>query len=426
MKDFPVLENTFIFFVYICINNKHKKKRHKKQIPMRSKALLTFGLAVMTGIYAFGQDTTEAKKIERTEKYTVQTNLFGSNWFVGAGIGVQMYFGDNFKAGNAGKLITPTFEINVGKWFTPGIGVRFGFGGNQAKSYSTGSSPFAYKHVESNLYRTKWGMLHLHGDMMFNLTNMFCGYKEDRLYNAIPYLSLGYIRNLDSHDNELSGGVGFINRFRVSKAWDVNLELKATLNNDVIDGIRSDKNAEGSAAIMVGAAYRFNRRDWSKGTGVSMAEMQRVQSQLKNMNEENAALRDRINNLEEEKKNAQPVVLEKPDNKLQDATEYVAFFDINKAYLNEKEAVNLEAYANLIKKYPENTFCITGYADKQTGSAEYNEQLSKQRAEAVYNTLVDKYGVNANQLKMEHKGGVDTMFRNNSRLSRAAVIRMVK
>lgn len=73
-----------------------------------------------------------------------------------------------------------------------------------------------------------------------------------------------------------------------------------------------------------------------------------------------------------------------------------------------------------------NNFCITGYADKQTGSAEYNEQLSKLRAEAVYNTLVDKYGVNANQLKMEHKGGVDTMFRNNSRLSRAAVIRMVK
>lgn len=109
-----------------------------------------------------------------------------------------------------------------------------------------------------------------------------------------------------------------------------------------------------------------------------------------------------------------------------DATEYVAFFDINKAYLSEKEAVNLEAYANLIKKYPENNFCITGYADKQTGSAAYNEELSKLRAEAVYNTLVDKYGVNSKQLKMEYKGGVDTMFRNNARLSRAAIIRMVK
>lgn len=393
---------------------------------MKAKLMLTLGVTLMTGLNVFGQDANTNKKTEKIEKHTVQTNLFGSNWFVGAGVGAQMYFGDNFKAGNAGKLITPTFEVNVGKWFTPGIGVRLGFGGNQTKSYAADKMPFAYKRVEQNLYRTKWGMLHLHGDVMFNLTNLFCGYKEDRLYNAIPYVSLGYIRNIDSNDNEMSGGVGFINRFRVSKAWDVNLELKATANNDVIDGVRGGNNLEGSAAIMVGATYRFNRRNWTKGTGVSMAEMQSVQNQLKNMNEENAALRDRINSLEEEKKNAQPVVVEKPSNKLPDATEYVAFFDINKAYLSEKEAVNLEAYANLIKKYPENNFCITGYADKQTGSAAYNEELSKLRAEAVYNTLVDKYGVNSKQLKMEYKGGVDTMFRNNARLSRAAIIRMVK
>lgn len=69
---------------------------------------------------------------------------------------------------------------------------------------------------------------------------------------------------------------------------------------------------------------------------------------------------------------------------------------------------------------------ITGYADKQTGSQAFNERLSQLRAEAVYNTLVDKYGVNKDQLILEHKGGVDTMFHENPRLSRAAIIRMVK
>ena len=272
----------------------------------------------------------------------------------------------------------------------------------------------------------RWGILHLHGDVMLNFTNLFCGYREDRLYNAIPYVSIGYLRGIDNNENELSGGIGFINRFRLNKAWDLNLELKGNINNDVMDGIRGGKNMEGSAAIMVGATYRFNRRDWTKGTGISAAEMQAVQNQLKSMNEENASLRNRVNALEEEKRN-QPVVTEtKASNKLPDATEYVAFFDINKAYLSEKEAVNLEAYANLIKKYPENKFIITGYADKQTGSAEFNERLSKLRAEAVYNTLVDKYGVNKDQLTMEYKGGVDTMFRENPRLSRAAIIRMAK
>ena len=352
--------------------------------------------------------------------------MFGDNLFIGANVGAQMYIGDNFSKGKAGKLITPTFEINVGKWFTPGIGLRLGFGGYQAKGYSLENEGFAYKRVETDLYRTKFGILHLHGDVMLNFTNLFCGYREDRLYNAIPYVSIGYLRGIDNDENELSGGIGFINRFRLNKAWDLNLEVKGNINNEVVDGIRGGNNMEGSVALMVGATYRFNRRDWNKGSGISVAEMQAVQSQLRSMNEENANLRNRVNALEEEKRN-QPVVAEtKADNKLQDATEYVAFFDINKAYLSEKEAVNLEAYANLMKKYPENKFIITGYADKQTGSAEFNERLSKLRAEAVYNTLVDKYGVNKDQLTMEYKGGVDTMFRENPRLSRAAIIRMAK
>ena len=383
-------------------------------------------IALMTGVGAMAQNTKQNSNAEKIEKYTVQTNMFGDNLFIGANVGTQMYIGDNFSKGKAGKLITPTFEINVGKWFTPGIGLRLGFGGYQAKGYSLENEGFAYKRVDTDLYRTKFGILHLHGDVMLNFTNLFCGYREDRLYNAIPYVSIGYLRGIDNNENELSGGIGFINRFRLNKAWDLNLELKGNINNDVIDGIRGGKNMEGSAAIMVGATYRFNRRDWTKGTGISAAEMQAVQNQLKSMNEENASLRNRVNALEEEKRN-QPVVTEtKASNKLPDATEYVAFFDINKAYLSEKEAVNLEAYANLIKKYPENKFIITGYADKQTGSAEFNERLSKLRAEAVYNTLVDKYGVNKDQLTMEYKGGVDTMFRENPRLSRAAIIRMAK
>lgn len=221
-------------------------------------------IALMTGVGAMAQNTQQNSNVEKIEKYTVQTNLFGDNLFVGANIGAQMYVGDYISKGKAGKLITPTFEINVGKWFTPVIGLRAGFGGYQAKGYSVKDAGFAYKRVDTNVYRTKWGILHLHGDVMLNFTNLFCGYREDRLYNAIPYVSIGYLRGIDNNENELSGGIGFINRFRLNKAWDLNLELKGNINNDVMDGIRGGKNMEGSAAIMVGATYRFNRRDWTK------------------------------------------------------------------------------------------------------------------------------------------------------------------
>lgn len=81
-------------------------------------------IALMTGVGAMAQNTQQNSNVEKIEKYTVQTNLF-----VGANIGAQMYVGDYISKGKAGKLITPTFEINVGKWFTPVIGLRAGFGG---------------------------------------------------------------------------------------------------------------------------------------------------------------------------------------------------------------------------------------------------------------------------------------------------------
>ena len=89
----------------------------------------------------------------------------------------------------------------------PGIGLRLGFGGYQAKGYSLENEGFAYKRVDTDLYRTKFGILHLHGDVMLNFTNLFCGYREDRLYNAIPYVSIGYLRGIDNNENELSGGI---------------------------------------------------------------------------------------------------------------------------------------------------------------------------------------------------------------------------
>lgn len=242
---------------------------------MNSRFIYILGIALTTSISAIAQNTQLNNDVEKVEKYTVQTNLFKDNWFVGANIGAQMYVGDHISEGKAGKLITPIFEVNAGKWFTPSIGLRLGFGGYQAKGYSFSDGGFSYERVDNNLYRTKWGILHLHGDVMLNFTNMFCGYREDRLYNAIPYVSIGYLRGMDNDENELSGGIGFINRFRLNKAWDLNLELRGTINNDVMDGIRGGKNVEGSGALMVGATYHSTVE-----TGPKVREFQLLKCKL--------------------------------------------------------------------------------------------------------------------------------------------------
>lgn len=52
-----------------------------------------------------------------------------------------------------------------------------------------------------------------------------------------------------------------------------------------------------------------------------------------------------------------------------------------------------------------------------------NEKLSKERAHAVYDCLVKEFGVKESQLRIDYKGGVENMFYNDPRLSRAVITR---
>ena len=52
---------------------------------------------------------------------------------------------------------------------------------------------------------------------------------------------------------------------------------------------------------------------------------------------------------------------------------------------------------------------VTGYADKETGSAERNMQLSKERAENVAAALIDA-GIDPERITVLYKGSSETPF----------------
>ena len=80
----------------------------------------------------------------------------------------------------------------------------------------------------------------------------------------------------------------------------------------------------------------------------------------------------------------------------------------------------------MIKSTPEKKYSVIGYADKQTGTAEGNAVLAKNRAQNVYNVLVNQLGVPASSLVLDSKGGVDYMYYNDEQLSRSVIISEVK
>ena len=104
-----------------------------------------------------------------------------------------------------------------------------------------------------------------------------------------------------------------------------------------------------------------------------------------------------------------------------DSTEVVSDVTEEVIYNNDKYI------AETIKKAdPNAVYIITGYADKGTGSIERNVILSKNRARVVYECLVNEFGVPKKQLRVDHKGGVDNMFYNDPRLSRAVITKILE
>ena len=101
-------------------------------------------------------------------------------------------------------------------------------------------------------------------------------------------------------------------------------------------------------------------------------------------------------------------------------------FIIDRWDISKKELINIHAVSDLIKSTPNTKYLICGYADKQTATPAHNLMLSENRAKAVYNVMVNEFGVNPDQLVMDYKGGVDYMFYNMKELSRCTMITSIK
>ena len=170
-----------------------------------------------------------------TDKYKVETNKFWSNWFISVGGGAQMLFGDHEKQMKFADRLSPALDVAIGKWFTPGIGIRFMYSGlswkgvTQNGAYGNGKVYDASKYLEEQ----EANYFNLHGDVLFNLSNLFCGYNEKRIWNVSPYVSLGWARMLDApKTNEITGSLGLINSFRLCSSLDLQIDVRGTVMND--------------------------------------------------------------------------------------------------------------------------------------------------------------------------------------------------
>lgn len=386
-------------------------------------------LAMAASCTAWAQETQTVQNGDFTEtveystdKFKVETNRFWSNWFVSAGGGVNLYFGDHDKQVKFGKRLAPAVDVAIGKWFTPGIGVRFAYSGLSVKGatqtgiHSTGEEVPGKGGYGYWLTKQKFNYFNFHLDAMFNVSNLFFGYNPNRVYSLSPYVGLGVMKTNDTPKaTEIAGHFGLLNSFRLCDALDLNLDIRGTLVSDAFDGEAYGRGGEGMLSATVGLTYKFKKRGWDKAKTVVRIDNRAINAlrqQLADAEAENDRLKRAL--AEGNRQKAKEIVTK--------ASANLVTFPIGKATLSNETRANLSLLAEAIKSGDGNVvYTITGYADAGTGSKRINERLSKRRAEAVRDCLVKEFGVSESQLRVDYKGGVDNMFYDDPRLSRAVI-----
>ncbi|MCQ4873441.1 MULTISPECIES: OmpA family protein [Odoribacteraceae] len=356
------------------------------------------------------------------------TNRFWDNWFISINAGGQVYFGEYDSKDDFGRRITPAFDFAVGKWFMPTLGARIQAGGFTLKGL-TGDPDNIYAKGPSRVdgyYKQKWQQFNVHVDGLLNLSNWIGGYRTDRFYEAVPFAGFGMIHGCSSVDNtKFMFDAGLINKMRLSDAFDFNVEIKGTLVPQEFDGDSGGSKFEGMVGVTVGFTYKFNQRNFRREkptevvfTGVSPEMLSAAEAKL-------ADQIRRADRLQNELDQARRAAQQKQVVKESKAAPLAIFFQINKANITNKEMINLKGYADIIKNNPGKVYQVTGYADKATGTAAYNQKLSEKRAQNVADALVKKFGVNASQLQVVGKGGVSdlySLYKGEIQLNRVVIV----
>ena len=372
------------------------------------KLLIALAFVGLAAAPAMAQDVEVPVK-----KYSVATNSFWANWFISAGVTGNAFYTSQEASDVKGnpfskKRGTVGMTVAVGKWFTPGIGLRTKFDFFKGRSV-----------INNNVYPT-YNYLNVHEDVMFNLSNLFCGYNEKRIWNFIPYVGLGYGYNFEGDGSgDISYHFGLLNNFRISSRFQLFADINVAAVEGSFDNAAGDqwksygkpslRHWDKKVGVELGVTYNLGKHTWDKTPDVAalMAmnkeQMDALNESLKEQQDENARLREMLATTQKK----EPVLVENTS-KAFVGTASSVFFNINSARVaSRKDLVNVKELAEYAKDN-DAKIIVTGYADSKTGTAEYNQKLSEKRAQTVADELV-KMGVDSDNIIIEAKGGVETL-----------------
>ena len=372
----------------------------------------------------------------------VYFNSWRNNWFIelGGGAGLPLV-----ERGTSGKEMgildkskwTAAYSFGFGHWMSPYLGWRIKATGGalhwDAPSAAVPNGWSKSKHVN------------LQYELMWDMFNSCHGVNPNRVFSIVPFFGLGGDANWDFKGHNAQGlpagsnitreysdtkmksvqwtvpvSAGLQFRFRLAKCVDFFAEARATFYGDNWNNNARGCSVDAYVSAMGGFSFNIKGRGWNSFNDCDYAaNLNELQNAINNMR---VALDDKdaqINKLKNDLDNCENAdVYANIGNSgsMPEGTGYrkkdcvnaplmaTVRFTINSDVIMPTEEVNVYTMAEWLKANPNEKIIIAGYADRDTGTSEYNMQLSERRAEAVKNALVNQYGIDPSRLTTKAYG----------------------
>ena len=384
------------------------------------KGIKFFGVlaaaSLLFSVSAFAQEDANRDENGKVVRGAYETNRAFDNIFINVGGGVNSVIEKGYGMGKMGIAA----DLNLGKWFTPAVGIRGGWHGvfNTAKSGAIQKAAFNY----------------FHGDFLWNISNSIDGYKETRFWSFVPYATTGLLvvgKNNGKFslkgDQEFAAGVGLLNVLRLGERVGLTIDLGILCAR----AAAYDMNGfigryAGMPSATLGLQFNLGRTGFDRLSSVmpvvvpvpfTEAQYNALKDKVAALEKENAQLKNKIADLENQLA---------PFKNLVDGQTYLfqngrftaveakvaspatVYFDLGSAKVSDREKAHLEFFANNVVDNA-TKLLLTGSADKQTGTAKGNQKLSEQRVDAV-KALLEKLGANGSNIETVANGDTKNVF----------------
>lgn len=348
-------------------------------------------------------------------------------WYVQVQGGGQYTLGEiDFK-----DLLSPNVQVAVGRQFSPVFGLRLAVNAWQSRAgIEYNSATFLNLDAANNIEEitvpggtAKWKWMYVAPglDATFNLSNLFCGFNPNRIFNFSVFAGLGAnigwgmdksknwtnpeiigahaILSAKNPENieyvwegtkvRMFGRAGVAADFKVSDKVSLGLEVNANTLSDRYNGKRSG-NWDWYFNALVGAKINLGKTHTTRTIEAPKPVERVVEKVIERVVEKPA-----------------PPVAVQPTQAVEQKVEKFrrdVFFTIGRVAISKNEQAKVKEVADYLKANPNATVEVTGYADIGTGNPTINKRLSKQRAQAIYNALVKTYKISASRIKVDSKG----------------------